>query len=80
MGGYDFFQSKGAVDNLGTPENMGYPVNSTKDDIYFTSRGSAKNILEDVMLSSDREAVCCLELFSLKKKNKFRELIYVCLK
>ena len=67
MGGYDFFQSKGSMGNWGEPENLGYPVNSVKDDIYFTSRGPAKNILEDVVLSSDRDAACCLELFSLKK-------------
>jgi outer membrane protein OmpA-like peptidoglycan-associated protein len=53
---------------------MGYPVNSIKDDIYFISRGTSKNMLEDVMLSSDREAVCCLELFSLKKIRPLRQI------
>ncbi len=67
MGGFDFFQSKGTMGNWTEPVNLGYPVNSIKDDMYFTSRGSAKNILEDVVLSSDRNAACCLELFSLKK-------------
>ncbi|OQP58253.1 flagellar motor protein MotB [Niastella vici] len=67
MGGFDFFFSKGNLDAWTTPENFGYPVNSIKDDIYFTSRGNDKNILEDVLLSSDRSAECCLELFSLKK-------------
>lgn len=79
MGGYDFFQSKGKrtkteVGSWETPLNLGYPVNSIKDDIYFTSRGSAKNMLEDVMLSSDREAACCLELFYLKKIRPLRQL------
>jgi OmpA-OmpF porin, OOP family len=67
MGGYDFFYTK---ENAGTweePVNFGYPVNSVKDDIYFTSKGSKDNILETVWMSSDREATCCLELFSLKK-------------
>jgi len=67
MGGFDFFQSKGNFGNWAEPVNLGYPVNSIKDDIYFVSRGSAKNILENVMLSSDRDAACCLELFALKK-------------
>jgi OOP family OmpA-OmpF porin len=75
MGGYDFFQSKGAVGNWGTPENLGYPTNSVKDDIYFTSRGTAKNMLEDVLLSSDRDAACCLELFYLKKVRPQRQII-----
>lgn len=67
MGGYDFFYSKGGLDNWEAPVNFGYPVNSVKDDIYFTSNGSAKNILENVWLASDRSAECCLELFSLNK-------------
>lgn len=67
MGGYDFFYSKGSIDNWTDPVNFGYPVNSVKDDIYFVSRGSARNLLEDVWLSSDRAATCCLELFWLKK-------------
>lgn len=68
MGGFDFFFSKGTLDAWATPENFGYPVNSIKDDLYFTSRGSAKSILDDVLLSSDRSADCCLELFTLKKE------------
>lgn len=67
MGGYDFFYSKGDIDKWTLPVNFGYPVNSVKDDIYFVSKGSARNVLEDVWLSSDREAVCCLELFYLRK-------------
>jgi outer membrane protein OmpA-like peptidoglycan-associated protein/tetratricopeptide (TPR) repeat protein len=74
MGGYDFFQSKGIVGNLQTPENLGYPTNSVKDDIYFTSRSTAKNILDDVLLSSDRDAACCLELFYLKKMRPDRQI------
>lgn len=74
MGGFDFFQSKGSIGTWAEPVNLGYPVNSVKDDIYITSRGTAKNILEDVILSSDREAACCLELFSLKKVRPLRQL------
>lgn len=68
MGGYDFFYSKGGIDKWATPVNFGYPVNSVKDDIYFVSKGSARNVLENVWLSSDREATCCLELFYLNKR------------
>ncbi|RYY69644.1 MAG: flagellar motor protein MotB [Chitinophagaceae bacterium] len=67
MGGFDFYYSNGAVNNLSEPKNFGYPVNSIKDDIYFASKGSATNILEAVLFSSDRDAACCLELFSLNK-------------
>jgi OOP family OmpA-OmpF porin len=74
MGGYDFFQAKGTIGNFQAPVNFGYPTNSVKDDIYFTSRGGAKNILEDVLLSSDRDAACCLELFYLKKIRPLKQL------
>jgi outer membrane protein OmpA-like peptidoglycan-associated protein/tetratricopeptide (TPR) repeat protein len=74
MGGYDFFQSKGQLANLSEPVNLGYPVNSVKDDIYFVSRGDSKNILADVLLSSDRSAACCLELFSLKKEKLQKQI------
>jgi outer membrane protein OmpA-like peptidoglycan-associated protein/tetratricopeptide (TPR) repeat protein len=74
MGGFDFFQSKGTIGNWATPVNLGYPVNSVKEDMYFVSRGSAKNMLEDVMLSSDRDAACCLELFALKKIRPLRQI------
>jgi OmpA-OmpF porin, OOP family len=74
MGGYDLFQSKGYIGNWSEPVNFGYPVNSVKDDLYFTSRGTEKNILENVLLSSDRNAACCLELYYLKKIRPLRQL------
>ncbi len=67
MGGFDLFFSKENNGAWGEPENFGYPVNSIKNDMYFASRGSAKNILADVLLSSDRSADCCLQMFSLSK-------------
>jgi outer membrane protein OmpA-like peptidoglycan-associated protein len=67
MGGYDFFSSKGSAGSWSEPVNLGHPVNSVKDDIYFTSKGTASNILENIYFSSDRSAECCLELFTLSK-------------
>jgi OmpA-OmpF porin, OOP family len=74
MGGQDFFSSKGTPGNWSEPINLGYPVNSIKDDVYFTSRGPARNILEDVVMSSDRDASCCLELFFLKKEKPVKQI------
>lgn len=74
MGGYDFFYTKGNVGNFSEPKNFGYPVNSVKDDIYFASRGSARNILQEVLLSSDRDAACCLELFYVRKTRPVRQV------
>ncbi|WP_165871427.1 OmpA family protein [Flaviaesturariibacter flavus] len=74
MGEYDLFWSKGTPGNWSEPVNFGYPVNSVKDDIYFASKGGARNILEDVLLSTDRASACCLELFSLQKKRALKQI------
>ncbi|MGB8190807.1 MAG: OmpA family protein, partial [Chitinophagaceae bacterium] len=74
MGGYDFYFSKGSIGNWSAPQNFGYPVNSVKDDIYFASRGPANNILQEVLLSSDRNAACCLELFYVRKIRPLRQV------
>ncbi len=74
MGGFDCFQSKGSLNSLSEPTNLGYPVNSVKDDMYLISKGSKKNILENVFFSSDRSAECCLELFALSKANVLKQV------
>ena len=66
MGGYDLFYSKGNVGAWQTPVNFGYPVNSVKDDMYFTSLSANADPLEMALLSSDRDAECCLELLALQ--------------
>ena len=63
MGGYDLFYSIGQPGNWQQPVNLGYPVNSVKDDMYFTTRQSSDKLLEYAFFSSDRTATCCLELF-----------------
>ncbi|HVI43517.1 MAG TPA: OmpA family protein [Chitinophaga sp.] len=74
MGGYDFFASKGNIGAWKEPVNLGYPVNSVKDDIYFASRSNKRNLLDDVLLGTDRAAECCLELFFLHKVRAPRQL------
>jgi OmpA-OmpF porin, OOP family len=74
MGGQDFFYTQGKPGNWQEPVNLGYPVNSVKDDVYFVSTGGARNILENVLLSSDRAAACCLELFALQKKRPLKQV------
>lgn len=74
MGGFDFYYAKGNILSLSEPKNFGYPVNSMKDDLYFSSKGPARNILEDVIISSDRDAACCLELFSLSKPKPVKQI------
>ncbi|MGX5817944.1 OmpA family protein [Chitinophaga lutea] len=69
FGGHDFFSSKGAFGGWSTPENMGYPLNSAKDDLYYAALSSA-NALQKGFISSDRESVCCLEIYAVKRRAK----------
>lgn len=59
LGGFDFFESMGSIGNWQTPRNMGYPMNSAKDDLYYYPNGNDGKFY----ISSDRESECCLELF-----------------
>jgi len=70
MGGFDLYSSKGTTPaQWQAPVNLGYPVNSVKDDIYFTNKGG-KQLLKDASISSDRSSACCLELFTVDKTYK----------
>ena len=43
MGGYDLFRSDKANENWEKPVNMGYPLNTPDDDIYFMPCGDGKS-------------------------------------
>lgn len=66
MGGYDLYSSHGTPisGKWDQPVNMGYPLNSIKDDLYFVS-GHTDTLLQNAYLSSDRASACCLELFAI---------------
>ncbi|HEX6427644.1 MAG TPA: OmpA family protein [Niastella sp.] len=66
MGGFDLFSSTGACGGSWTEAvNLGYPVNSVKNDNYFVNRGN--RLLDDAIISSDRASLCCLELLAVHK-------------
>lgn len=70
MGGFDLFESKGSFpSSFSTPVNLGHPVNSVKDDIYFTNKGTIK-LFQDAIISTDRGSACCLELYTINKTYK----------
>lgn len=69
LGGLDFFMSEGNFTNWTPPRNMGAPINSPKDDIYYAPLDKAKP-LNAAFISSDRQSVCCLELFYVKRNAK----------
>jgi outer membrane protein OmpA-like peptidoglycan-associated protein len=67
MGGYELFETKGTIGSAWSePKNLGYPVNSIKDDIYFSNKGT-NQLLKDAAISSDRSSECCLQLFTVNK-------------
>lgn len=61
MGGFDFFESQGDTGTWTEPVNMGYPVNSSKDDLYYTIDPKDK---DRFYFSSNRLSDCCLSLFT----------------
>lgn len=69
MGGYDLFSSKGNIKEWKSVENMGYPVNSSRDDVYFFATEN-KTLLNNAMVSSDRGSECCLSTYVVTKTPK----------
>ncbi|MFB6455804.1 OmpA family protein [Chitinophaga sp. Hz27] len=69
LGGMDFFSSEGDFGSWSVPKNMGKPLNSPKDDIYYTALDNTHPFASG-FISSDRESVCCLEIFGIKRLRK----------
>lgn len=70
MGNFDLFESMGDLSNLSAPVNLGYPLNSPKDDIYFTSAHAGGKLFKEAYISSDRASTCCLEVFKVTRRGK----------
>ncbi|HLG38245.1 MAG TPA: OmpA family protein [Chitinophagaceae bacterium] len=73
MGGYDLFAAKGDEMTWKAVENLGHPVNSSRDDIYFFAPGKTA-LLANAIFSSDRGEGCCLETYRVSKKPKNKRL------
>jgi OmpA-OmpF porin, OOP family len=69
MGGYDLFSSKGNMTEWKLVENLGYPVNSSRDDVYFFATEN-KNLLNNAIVTSDRGSECCLSTYAVTKTPK----------
>jgi outer membrane protein OmpA-like peptidoglycan-associated protein len=72
MGGYDLFSTIGFEQDWNEPENLGHPVNSSRDDVYFFAPEN-KPLLANAFFSSDRGSDCCFETYTVTKdaKKKF---------
>ena len=73
MGGYDLFSVKGGHGTWGAARNMGYPVNSSRDDIYFFAPEDSA-LLATAIVGSDRGAGCCLENYLIKRSSRNKRL------
>ncbi len=73
MGAFDLFAAKGNGITWSEPRNMGYPVNSSRDDIYFFAPEN-KPLLADAIIGSDRGAGCCMETYRINKTPKQNRL------
>ncbi|MGB0166854.1 MAG: OmpA family protein [Luteibaculum sp.] len=62
MGGLDVFYSEKRGTAYGKSTNMGYPLNSSKDDAYFIT---AENVNVGYV-SSDRGQTCCYQIYSFE--------------
>jgi len=71
LGGYDIFKSKGLPDQLNDPENMGFPFNTSFNDLYFTMNKKDSNgyITSNRPGSFYEKALtCCNDIFYFKWK------------
>jgi len=68
LGGFDFFESYGDKVSWTAPKNLGYPINSSKDDLYYSNDPGDDH---KAYISSDRESDCCLNLFTVNYKSVF---------
>ncbi|MGI8599942.1 MAG: hypothetical protein ACR2KB_11880, partial [Chitinophagaceae bacterium] len=69
MGGFDLYSTRGKMGNWVKASNLGYPVNSTRDDKYF-SAAESNYLFDDAYISSDRGSDCCLAIYQINKAKK----------
>lgn len=69
MGGYDLYTTKGWETEWKATENMGHPVNSIRDDVYYHTSDKT-SVLKNAVFSSDRGSECCLETYTVSKAPK----------
>jgi OOP family OmpA-OmpF porin len=70
MGGFDIYYARGNYNLSGweKPLNAGAPLNSSKDDLYYTSTDE-DSPWNTGWISSDRGSVCCLALYAVRENN-----------
>lgn len=71
LGGYDIYQAMWNGNKLEEPESLGYPLNSSFDDVYFfrnadgtKSYFASKRIDKEVLKYDQEYKGCCLDIYS----------------
>ncbi len=76
MGGYDIFQSSGSAAKWTEPNNIGYPINSSTDDMYFRINDDGRMgyfVSNRPGIISIRGETCCDDIFAFE----YLKVIYV---
>ncbi len=63
MGGYDIFKAKKKNDTWQKPENLGYPINTTDDDLFFQPIGNGTTAYYSMLTGYKEKEIFKIDLF-----------------
>ncbi|MEO5570838.1 MAG: hypothetical protein ABIT08_13145 [Bacteroidia bacterium] len=80
LGGYDIFKSKMTGAAFSAPENIGYPLNTSYHDLYYTTNDAAdKGLLSSNRIGSMyiKSKTCCYDIYAYNfiKKDTIRVIM-----
>jgi tetratricopeptide (TPR) repeat protein len=65
LGGFDIFKSYGWITNLYPPQNLGYPINTNNDEVFFQiSSDRTKALFASTRSNKSDYEKCCNDIFS----------------
>ncbi|MBE2246835.1 MAG: OmpA family protein [Candidatus Competibacteraceae bacterium] len=78
MGGYDIFETEFKDGQWTTPINMGYPINSPDDDVYFVLTADGKNAYLSSVKENGygRQDIYCIRPFEKKVFKDFQMVLF----
>ena len=71
MGGYDIFKAKKKNNTWQKPENLGYPINTTDDDLFFQPLGDGTTAYYSMLTGYKEKKIFKINLFSKKTELVF---------
>ncbi|GAH88924.1 unnamed protein product, partial [marine sediment metagenome] len=66
IGGYDIFKAKKKNNTWQKPENIGYPINTTDDDLFFQPLGDGTTAYYSMLTGYKEKEIFKINLFSKK--------------